>query len=133
MASAEVANVIQRSLANPLPTRNKWEDRRERGKLDSRARAHGEPDTCVKGKRWVERGKLRGIAIAVQGFDVTGDLRSMCPALTLQQLYRLTEYQHDDWITGGQNSDTMRLLEIIKGLIDGYHVPVTPCILFRSF
>jgi len=62
----------------------------------------------------------------VQGMDITGDLRSMCPALTLQQLYRLTEYQHDDWITGGQNTDTLGLLETIKRIVDGFHVPVPP-------
>ncbi len=28
----------------------------------------------------------------------------MCPSLTLQQIYKLTEHHHDDWITGGQVS-----------------------------
>ena len=43
----------------------------------------------------------------------------MCPALTLQQLYRLTEYHHDDWLASGQNSNTVLLLERIKQIVDG--------------
>ena len=54
-----------------------------------------------------------------QGMDVTGDLRRMCPALTLQQMYRLTEYHHDEWISGGQSGDTIHLLEAIKRIVDG--------------
>lgn len=56
-----------------------------------------------------------------QGMDITSDLRRMCPALTLQQLYRLTEYHHDDWIaTGGQSTDTILLLEALKRIVDGF-------------
>ena len=43
----------------------------------------------------------------------------MCPALTLQQMYRLTEYHHDEWISGGQSGDTIHLLEAIKRIVDG--------------
>ena len=42
--------------------------------------------------------------LCLQGFDITPDLRRMCPSLTLQQIYKLTEHHHDDWITGGQAS-----------------------------
>lgn len=44
----------------------------------------------------------------------------MCPSLTLQQLYRLTEYHHDDWLTSGQNSNTVLLLERIKQIVDSF-------------
>ncbi len=71
----------------------------------------------LEGQPGCSRGKDEGLA---QGLDITGDLRSMCPALTLQQLYRLTEYQHDDWITGGQNSNTLGLLETIKRIVAEY-------------
>ena len=61
-----------------------------------------------------------------QGMDVTGDLRRMCPALTLQQMYRLTEYHHDEWISGGQSGDTIHLLEAIKRIVDGPNGGVSP-------
>ena len=44
----------------------------------------------------------RASSAFLQGFDITPDLRRMCPSLTLQQIYKLTEHHHDDWITGGQ-------------------------------
>lgn len=37
----------------------------------------------------------------MRGADVTLNLARLCPALSLQQIYRLTEHQHDDWIAGG--------------------------------
>ena len=54
----------------------------------------------------------------LQGVDISADLRRMCPSLTMQQLYRLTEYHHDDWLTSGQNSNTILLLERIKQIVD---------------
>lgn len=37
---------------------------------------------------------------AMKGVDITLDLARLCPALSLQQIYKLTEHQHDDWIMG---------------------------------
>lgn len=42
----------------------------------------------------------------------------MCPSLTLQQIYKLTEHHHDDWITGGQGPNTIVLLETLKRAVD---------------
>jgi hypothetical protein len=43
----------------------------------------------------------------------------MCPALTLQQVYKLTEHHHDDWITtGSQTTDTLVLLQTLKRIVD---------------
>jgi hypothetical protein len=53
-----------------------------------------------------------------QGFDITPDLRRMCPSLTLQQIYKLTEHHHDDWITGSQTTDILVLLQTLKRIVD---------------
>ena len=42
----------------------------------------------------------------------------MCPSLTLQQIYKLTEHHHDDWITGSQTTDTLVLLQTLKRVVD---------------
>ena len=42
----------------------------------------------------------------------------MCPSLTLQQIYKLTEHHHDDWITGNQTTDTLVLLQTLKRVVD---------------
>ena len=55
---------------------------------------------------------------AAQGFDITPDLRRMCSSLTLQQIYKLTEHHHDDWITGSQTTDTLVLLQTLKRVVD---------------
>lgn len=58
------------------------------------------------------------LANGEQGFDITPDLRRMCPSLTLQQIYKLTEHHHDDWITGSQSTDTIVLLKTLKRVVD---------------
>jgi len=56
---------------------------------------------------------------AAKGFDVSSDLRRACPALTLAQVYRLTEHHHDDWIAGaGGGADTLALLRELKAAVD---------------
>ena len=55
---------------------------------------------------------------SAQGFDITPDLRRMCPSLTLQQVYKLSEHHHDDWITGSQTTDTLVLLQTLKRIVD---------------
>ena len=42
----------------------------------------------------------------------------MCSSLTLQQIYKLTEHHHDDWITGSQTTDTIVLLQTLKRVVD---------------
>ncbi len=42
----------------------------------------------------------------------------MCSSLTLQQIYKLTEHHHDDWITGSQTTDTLVLLQTLKRVVD---------------
>ena len=42
----------------------------------------------------------------------------MCASLTLQQIYKLTEHHHDDWITGSQTTDTLVLLQTLKRVVD---------------
>ena len=59
-----------------------------------------------------------GEGLRAQGFDITPDLRRMCPSLTLQQVYKLTEHHHDDWITGSQTTDTLVLLQTLKRIVD---------------
>lgn len=47
------------------------------------------------------QGKEDCMRKAMKGVDITLDLARLCPALSLQQIYKLTEHQHDDWIAGG--------------------------------
>ena len=58
------------------------------------------------------------MCVLAQGFDITPDLRRMCSSLTLQQIYKLTEHHHDDWITGSQTTDTLVLLQTLKRVVD---------------
>ena len=62
-----------------------------------------------------------------QGFDITPDLRRMCSSLTLQQIYKLTEHHHDDWITGSQTTDTLVLLQTLKRVVDSTVCALSPC------
>lgn len=67
--------------------------------------------------RYLLVGKDDCVRKAAKGFDVMTDLRRMCPKLTPQQIYRLTEQHHDDWIAGlpGSTSNyTIILLELLK-------------------
>ena len=48
----------------------------------------------------------------------------MCSSLTLQQIYKLTEHHHDDWITGSQTTDTLVLLQTLKRVVDSTVRPV---------
>ena len=66
---------------------------------------------------------------AMQGFDITPDLRRMCPSLTLQQIYKLSEHHHDDWITAvgdNQGTKTIVLLETLKRAVDSSGGMATP-------
>ncbi len=66
---------------------------------------------------------------AMQGFDITPDLRRMCPSLTLQQIYKLSEHHHDDWITAvgdNQGTKTIVLLETLKRAVDSSGGMTTP-------
>ncbi|KAK9842297.1 hypothetical protein WJX81_005127 [Elliptochloris bilobata] len=68
--------------------------------------------------RYLLTGKDDCVRKATKGFDITPDLRRMCPSLTLQQVYKLTEHHHDDWITGSQTTDTLVLLQTLKRIVD---------------
>lgn len=46
------------------------------------------------------------------------DLRRACPSLTLQQIYKLTEHHHDDWISDDQVEGTGLLLEALKSVVE---------------
>jgi hypothetical protein len=50
----------------------------------------------------------------------------MCSSLTLQQIYKLTEHHHDDWITGSQTTDTLVLLQTLKRVVDSTVRPPPP-------
>lgn len=66
------------------------------------------------------------VSAGLQGFDITPDLRRMCPSLTLQQIYKLSEHHHDDWITAvgdNQGTKTIVLLETLKRAVDSSGAP----------
>lgn len=53
----------------------------------------------------------------------------MCPSLTLQQIYKLSEHHHDDWITAvgdNQGTKTIVLLETLKRAVDSSGGMATP-------
>ena len=69
------------------------------------------------------------VSPVAQGFDITPDLRRMCPSLTLQQIYKLSEHHHDDWITAvgdNQGTKTIVLLETLKRAVDSSGGTATP-------
>ncbi|KAK9829628.1 hypothetical protein WJX72_006968 [[Myrmecia] bisecta] len=68
--------------------------------------------------RYLLGGKDDCVRKATKGFDITPDLRRVCPSLTLQQVYKLTEHHHDDWIMGNLGTDTLALLEALKRAVD---------------
>ena len=53
---------------------------------------------------------------ASRGVDIAPLLSASCGALTVQQVYRLSEHQHDDWLGGmaAVGSQTVVLLEALK-------------------
>jgi myosin-5 len=55
---------------------------------------------------------------AARGVDVLPDLGRLCPALTLQQVSRLTEHAHDDWLAGaGGGREALALLGTLRQLM----------------
>ncbi|KAL3147636.1 hypothetical protein ABBQ38_014686 [Trebouxia sp. C0009 RCD-2024] len=79
--------------------------------------------------RYLISGKDDCVRKACKGFDITPDLRRMCPSLTLQQIYKLSEHHHDDWITAvgdNQGTKTIVLLETLKRAVDSSGGMATP-------
>ncbi|KAK9796643.1 hypothetical protein WJX73_007169 [Symbiochloris irregularis] len=73
----------------------------------------------LQASRYLLSGKDECVRRAAKGAgDITAWLRGSFSALTLQQIYRLTEHHHDDWITGGQMTGTVGLLETLKGIVE---------------
>ena len=64
----------------------------------------------------------------MQGTELQAQIRQMCPALSLQQIYKLTEHHHDDWISGGHSSDTLALLATLKRFADAGYRRVQPAL-----
>ena len=70
--------------------------------------------------RFLIQGKDDCTRKALKGIDIMPDLLRLCPALTLQQVARLTEHQHDDWLAGAgasSGSQTLVLLEDLRRLM----------------
>ncbi|KAI7836877.1 hypothetical protein COHA_009277 [Chlorella ohadii] len=65
------------------------------------------------------QGKDDCIRKAYRGVDIVADLARSCPALSLQQVYRLSEHQHDDWLgsEGASGRESIGLLETLKRLM----------------
>lgn len=82
---------------------------------------HRALDRSMQAARYLVKVKEDCARKAHRGVDVFGDLLRQCPALTLQQLTRLTEYQHDDWLgsmsSGTAGAQTMVLLETLRRII----------------
>ena len=71
---------------------------------------------CLQASQFLLMGKDDSTRKATRGVDILPDLRRSCGILSLQQIYRLTEYQHDDWIGEGGSSSIV-LLEALRWLM----------------
>ena len=74
---------------------------------------------AAQAARYLLTGRDDCVRRAAKGFDVSPDLRRLCPSLTLDQVYRLTEHAHDDWLDGavggaGAGGGTLALLAELK-------------------
>ncbi|KAL6770143.1 hypothetical protein ACKKBG_A33770 [Auxenochlorella protothecoides x Auxenochlorella symbiontica] len=75
-------------------------------------------ERVAQAARYLVQGKDDCVRKAHRGVPILADLGRLCPSLTLQQVYRLTEHQHDDWIAGaGLGSQNMVLLETLQRLM----------------
>ncbi|KAH7619484.1 hypothetical protein Ndes2526B_g06464 [Nannochloris sp. 'desiccata'] len=78
-------------------------------------------DRSAQAARYLVQGKDDCARKALRGINVLQDLTRQCPALTLQQVHRLTEHQHDDWLAGtgaSMGSQTLVLLEMLRRLMN---------------
>lgn len=75
-------------------------------------------ERVAQAARYLVQGKDDCVRKAHRGVPLLPDLGKLCPSLTLQQVYRLTEHQHDDWIAGvGLGSQNIVLLESLQRLM----------------
>jgi myosin V len=78
-------------------------------------------DRSAQAAKYLVQGKDDCARKALRGINVLQDLTRQCPALTLQQVHRLTEHQHDDWLAGTgafMGSQTLVLLEMLRRLMN---------------
>jgi myosin V len=71
--------------------------------------------------RYLVQGKDDCTRKALRGINILPDLVRLCPALTLQQVHRLSEHQHDDWLGGAgvaAGTQTLVLLEDLRRLMN---------------
>jgi myosin-5 len=74
-------------------------------------------DRSSQAARYLVQGKDDCARKALRNINVLQDLTRQCPSLTLQQVHRLTEHQHDDWLAGtgaSMGSQTLVLLEMLR-------------------
>ena len=71
--------------------------------------------------RYLVQGKDDCARKAQRSIPVLPDLTRQCAALTLQQVHRLTEHQHDDWLAASgsaMGNQTLMLLEALRRLMN---------------
>ena len=86
---------------------------------------------AAQAARYLLTGRDDCVRRAAKGFDVSPDLRRLCPSLTLDQVYRLTEHAHDDWLDGavggaGAGGGTLALLAELKRAVAAAPPPAAP-------
>ncbi|PSC74954.1 Myosin-J heavy chain isoform A [Micractinium conductrix] len=80
--------------------------------------AEGAIERISQAARYLVQGKEDCVRKAYRGVDIYADLQRMCPALSLQQVYKLTEHQHDDWIVAASSGrESLALLETLQRLM----------------
>jgi len=78
-------------------------------------------ERSLQASRFLVQGKDDCVRKALKGMDVSRDLLRLCPALSLRQVHRLAELQHDDWLAGAGSaagSQTLVLLDMLRRLMN---------------
>ncbi|KAI3425379.1 hypothetical protein D9Q98_009143 [Chlorella vulgaris] len=80
--------------------------------------AEGAIERVTQAARYLVQGKEDSVRKALRDVDIYADLARSCPSLSLQQVYKLTEHQHDDWIVAASSGrESIALLETLRRLM----------------
>lgn len=105
-----------KALLNGLAAVQEWAKNMDKEWCCTTEEVHKAMERVTQASRYLVQGKEDCVRKAHRGVDILQDLGRLCPALTLQQVHRLTEYQHDDWI-GNSGTTSLALLETLRRLM----------------
>ncbi|KAL4419268.1 hypothetical protein ABPG77_004826 [Micractinium sp. CCAP 211/92] len=107
-----------KALMAGLAELHDWVDYEDREWVCRPEEAEAALERITQAARYLVQGKEDCVRKAQRGVDIAADLMRTCPALSLPQVYKLTEHQHDDWIVGASSGrESMALLETLRRLM----------------